>query len=95
MNSSGREPYSVLILPSARKELLNLPVKDAARVAAAVAQLAENPRPRQSVKLTGFPHDYRLRVGVYRALYVVNDGKRTVVIYRVGHRGEKALYHGR
>lgn len=95
MSSNGRGSYSVQILPSARKELLSLPPKDAARMAAAIARLAGDPRPRQSTKLVGFPSDYRIRVGSYRALYIINDRERRVVVYRIGHRGEKDIYRRR
>ncbi|MEE9219416.1 MAG: type II toxin-antitoxin system RelE/ParE family toxin [Acidobacteriota bacterium] len=37
-------------------------------------------------KLRGPVDGYRLRVGQYRILYVVDDGRRVVIIGRVGHR---------
>lgn len=86
MTSNGRESYSVQILPSARRELEDIPKKDAARVATAISRLASDSRPPQSRKLVGFPDDYRLRVGWYRVLYILNQEERSVVVYRVGHR---------
>ena len=49
--------------------------------------LEENPRPRGVQKLSG-REEYRLRVGDYRILYVIDDGNHTVTIVAVGHRHE-------
>ncbi|TSC71598.1 MAG: plasmid stabilization system [Parcubacteria group bacterium Gr01-1014_38] len=86
MISNGRGSYNVFILPSARRELEGLPHKDAGRIALAIASLVSNPRPPQSTKLVGYPHDYRLRSGRYRVLYIVQDQKKTITVYKVGHR---------
>lgn len=48
-------------------------------------RLALNPRPYQTKKLKDSPY-YRLRVGDYRILYLVDDTKRQVVIEEIGHR---------
>jgi mRNA interferase RelE/StbE len=58
-----------------------------ARVNAAIARLAENPQPFGSKKLTA-KEGYRLRVGDYRVLYRIDDGARTVTVYRVKSRGD-------
>jgi len=54
-------------------------------ITSAIAELAEEPRPRdcEKVKGTGF---LRIRVGNYRVIYGVNDARQEVLVVRVGHR---------
>lgn len=54
-----------------------------ARVSDAVRALATDPRPATSRQL-GMTDFHRLRVGVYRALYRVNDEESAVLIEHVG-----------
>lgn len=55
----------------------------------AVLRLADDPRPRQSVKLSGSM--YRLRVGSFRAIYAVFDRDQTVIVGKIARR-EKDTY---
>jgi mRNA interferase RelE/StbE len=55
------------------------------RVAAAIDDLAINPRPAGSVKLAG-RDDFRIRVGDYRIVYAVDDADDLVLIARIAHR---------
>ena len=48
--------------------------------------LAEDPFPRGARKLTGYDDVYRVRVGRYRILYSVSQGRLVIVILKVGHR---------
>jgi mRNA interferase RelE/StbE len=61
------------------------------RIAAAIDGLADDPRPRGSVKLAG-RNDYRVRVGDYRIVYAVDDDERLVLVARIAHRRE--VYRG-
>jgi mRNA interferase RelE/StbE len=45
-----------------------------------------DPRPRTAVKLIGEEGAYRIRVGDYRVVFLVNDGERIVEVIRVAHR---------
>ena len=76
--------YSVRILRGALKNISTLPKDYSRSVSEQIDRLAENPRPSGTKKLHG--GDYRLRVGVYRVLYAVDDEARTVTVYRVKHR---------
>jgi mRNA interferase RelE/StbE len=53
--------------------------------------LAENPRPQGSQKLSGRDR-YRIRQGVYRIVYSIEDDRLVVVVIKVGHR--KDVYRG-
>ena len=79
--------YEVRIVRSAEKELDNLPDTVCARLIKRIVSLEENPRPAGVKKLSG-REEYRLRVGVYRILYTVNDKNHTVNISAIGHRRE-------
>jgi mRNA interferase RelE/StbE len=77
--------YRLLIKPSAAKELEALPAKDRKRVVTKIRQLASDPRPGGTEKLSG-QDKYRLRQGNYRVLYAVDDSHSEVVIVKIGHR---------
>jgi mRNA interferase RelE/StbE len=48
--------------------------------------LKDDPIPRQSVKLSGAEHLYRIRVGEYRIVFGVDTARMKVVIHHVRHR---------
>ena len=78
---------SVFFKRSALKELEALPKKDLKRVLAAIEGLKDDPRPPQSKKLAA-AEKYRLRQGVYRILYTIEDDRLVVCVVRVAHRRE-------
>ena len=83
--------YKLLIKPSAAKEIEALPKKDRVRVVHRIQDLAQDPRPPGSEKLSG--HDkYRVRQGQYRIVYSVSDEETVVCVVKVGHR--KDIYRG-
>jgi mRNA interferase RelE/StbE len=52
-----------------------------------ILSLAEERRPSGSRKLSGSKEAlWRLRVGDYRVIYLVDDGVRLVDVRKVGHR---------
>ena len=57
------------------------------RIAAAVDELARDPRPPGAAKLAG-RDDYRIRVGDFRIVYAVDDDARQVLVARIAHRRE-------
>lgn len=79
--------YSLVIVPSARKELLALPKTIIARIDKSINNLSHTPRPHNSVKLRGVD-SYRIRVGDYRIIYDINNKLYQIIILAVGHRKE-------
>ncbi len=79
--------YTLLIKPSARKELEALRDPLLRRVDKAIVSLARNPRGQGATKLVGAGL-YRIRVGAYRVVYEIDDRKREVQVVSVGHRRE-------
>ncbi len=77
--------YEVRIVPSAEKEMNRLPSTVHARLSKRILSLEDNPRPRSVRKLSG-REEYRLRVGDYRILYIIDDRNHTVTIRAVAHR---------
>jgi mRNA interferase RelE/StbE len=77
--------YEVHFRKSVAKDLDPLPRKDVQRIVAAIQTLSDNPRPPQSIKLSG-SEKYRLRCGVYRVLYEIRDDVLIVCVVKVGHR---------
>ena len=77
--------YTVTLRATAEKELDGLPEKVADRIMDRLLALEENPRPAGCKKLKG-REAYRVRVGEYRALYLINDKAKEVIIESIGHR---------
>ena len=71
---------------STKKDLRHLPKQEVARILAAVEQLAEEPFPHGSQKLTNSERTFRIRLGDYRVVYEVYAASRIVEIQRVRHR---------
>jgi mRNA interferase RelE/StbE len=73
------------------RELRSLPKPYIRRILEVIESLANNPRPHGAEKTVG--HDlWKIRIGVYRLLYQINEPDRTVRTYRIGHRRD--VYHG-
>jgi mRNA interferase RelE/StbE len=79
--------YNVALKRSAEKELKALPQRDLKKVTDRLSALALQPRPHGCEKMSG-EERYRLRQGDWRIIYSIDDGERTVTIYRIGHRRE-------
>ena len=79
------EKYNILIKPSAAKELKKLPKKDIPRIVAKIESLANDPRPGGVEKLTSH-ENYRVRLGIYRIIYSIEDENLIVIVIKVGHR---------
>jgi mRNA interferase RelE/StbE len=84
--------YQVTFKASADKALDKLPKSLQARILQKATLLATNPRPSGSVKLTGASALWRLRIGDYRMVYLIDDQGKTVDIRIIAHRRE--VYRG-
>lgn len=78
--------YDLEIKKSAQKELDALDDALFDRVDRKILSLAENPRPTGCKKLRGFRDQWRLRVGEWRVVYLIDDAIKRVIITRVQHR---------
>jgi mRNA interferase RelE/StbE len=79
--------YSLLIKASAAKEIEAVGTKlDRQRIVERIRILARDPRLPGSEKLAGYADRYRVRQGQYRIVYFIDDERREVTIFKVGHR---------
>jgi mRNA interferase RelE/StbE len=62
-------PYELHIERHAEKDLNKLEKSLFIQIATRIKELAGNPHPQGSKKITGSQNDWRLRVGDYRILY--------------------------
>jgi mRNA interferase RelE/StbE len=83
----GVREYRVGIESSAAKALSRIARVDQARIVEAIAALAADPRPHGAAKLTG-TEGWRIRIGDYRVVYLIEDVVRIVTVTRIGHRRE-------
>ena len=82
----------VSIKRSAVKEIEAIPQKkERQRIIRRIGQLAEDPRPPGSKKLSG-NDKYRVRKGSFCIVYSIEDNELIVVVVKVGHR--KDVYRG-
>ena len=80
--------YSLEIKHSASYEIEELTTKkDRRLVVDRISKLAEDPRPVGPEKLSDNDR-YRVRQGLYRIIYEIDDTIRVVRIVKVGHRRE-------
>jgi mRNA interferase RelE/StbE len=83
--------YRVELRPAAARALRKLDKPVQQRIRGVLALLAEQPRPPASTPLVGRPA-WRVRTGVYRIIYTIDDGTLVVAVIALGHRRE--VYHG-
>ena len=80
-------PYVVHLKRSAEKELADLPREVHQRIIKRLLTLKANPRSPGAKKL-GNGEKYRIRVGDYRVLYIIDDALQKIEMSAVGHRRE-------
>jgi mRNA interferase RelE/StbE len=77
--------YKIYFRQSVEKDFRTIPKKDLKKVVARIELLAKDPRPPGCEKLTG-DEKYRIRQGLYRIIYSVQDKELTIWVVKVGHR---------
>jgi mRNA interferase RelE/StbE len=80
--------YSLEIKPSAQRELDALDDRLFLRIDRKILALANNPRPAGCKKLKGYKDQWRIRVGDWRVLYIINDAAKLASVTRIAHRRE-------
>jgi mRNA interferase RelE/StbE len=77
--------YTILVERYAQKQIMKLDKKYIPIIKAAIANLADNPRPNGYKKLKG-EDAYRIRIGDYRIIYEIDDEIILITVISVGHR---------
>lgn len=80
--------YSILLAPSAERQLKALTEPVQKRIVKRLRTLKENPRPQGVKKLAGEEDLYRIREGDYRIIYTIQDKQLTVLVVKIGDRKE-------
>ena len=80
--------YPLDIKQSAQKELDALDDTLFTRIDRKILALADNPRPVGCKKLQGYKDQWRIRIGDYRVIYVIDNATKTVTVTHVAHRRE-------
>ena len=80
--------YTIEYAPTAGRELDKIKdVRVFAPIKRAIAALVENPRPPGCLKMAGPGDEWRIRVGDWRVVYRIDDGRVVVIVVRVAPRG--------
>ncbi|WP_103333910.1 type II toxin-antitoxin system RelE family toxin [Pseudotabrizicola formosa] len=80
--------YRVELSPRALKDLRRMTDRRLHdRLTEAIATLADNPRPAGCLKLVGAVDQWRVRVGDWRIVYRIEDGRLVVLVVTVAPRG--------
>jgi mRNA interferase RelE/StbE len=79
--------YSLAFKKSVAKDLRNIPNKDVHRILQRIDTLCENPRAEGCVKLSS-QEKYRVRQGVYRIIYEIQDHKLIILVVKITHRSQ-------
>ncbi len=80
--------YSLEIKQSAQKELDALDETLFTRIDRKILALADNPRPSGCKKLKGYKDQWRIRLGDWRVLYIIDDAAKLISVTRIAHRRE-------
>ena len=77
--------YRLTFKKSVTKDFRSIPQQDIARILERIETLADDPRPVGSEKLSG-QERFRVRQGVYRIVYEIQDAELVIIVVKVGHR---------
>jgi mRNA interferase RelE/StbE len=77
---------------SARRHLEKIHPEFRRRIETAIATLVDDPRPASAKRLVGKTEYWRIRVGSYRVVYMVEDDRLVILVLALGHRRE--VYRG-
>jgi mRNA interferase RelE/StbE len=77
--------YRLVFKQSVAKDLRSIPNEDVARILKRVEILAADPHPAGSEKLSSQDR-YRVRQGVYRIIYAVDNEEMIVLVVKISHR---------
>ena len=79
--------YNLLFKKSVAKDLRKIPNKDVKRILSCINTLCENPRAEGCIKLSG-QECYRVRQGLYRIVYEIQDSELIIMVVTVAHRSD-------
>ena len=78
--------YRIEVSATAERQLRKLESGNRTLVVEAIRELRWNPRPRGCRKLRGYDDVFRIRKGVFRIIYSIEQGRLLIIILKIGHR---------
>lgn len=81
------EEYKIFFKKSVEKDFKFIPQAYLSKILKRIDDLKSEPRPNGSEKLTGLDL-YRIRQGIFRIVYSIQENELTIWIVRVAHRKE-------
>lgn len=84
--------YDIFIRKQAQNDFNKLSATNFNAIKNVISELEEEPRPRGVKKLATY-NLWRIRIGVFRIVYSIDDGTKTVTIVRVAKRSEQTYKH--
>lgn len=78
--------YAIEFSRRANRQLEALPRQAQQQIQRRIDALADDPRPRGTVKMGGREGQYRIRTGDYRVIYQVKDDVLLVLVIDIGNR---------
>ncbi|PYS99388.1 MAG: type II toxin-antitoxin system mRNA interferase toxin, RelE/StbE family [Acidobacteria bacterium] len=79
--------YEIVFKRSVYKDLKTIPKSDVVHILKRIDSLADDPRGPGCEKLSGL-EKYRVRQGVYRIVYEIEDNRLIVTVVKTAHRGK-------
>ena len=80
--------YDVTVHRRALKRMRTIHPKHREQILKRLHSLSDTPRPQDCIKLKTPLEGYRITVGEYRVLYLIDDDQQSVYVYLVIQRGE-------
>jgi mRNA interferase RelE/StbE len=80
--------YNIIFKKSVEKDLRSIDRIQIPKILSAIESLSDNPIPIGSRKLVGSDKTYRIRIGDYRVIYIIEHDSSSITIQRIAHRKE-------
>ena len=78
--------FSLIARRQVQKDLASIDRRYRDKIIQSIEQLAQEPYPQGSRKILSTEMTYRIRVGDYRIIYMIDDKNRQITIQYVRHR---------
>lgn len=75
--------YKMFVKKSVLKDIRKIPTAFLSKIESVISNLAETPLPSGVKKVQGYSDYYRIRVGMYRVVYRVQEEIEIVTIFKV------------
>ena len=82
------QSFSIEWKASAKKELKKIDRIEIPKILKEIDELSKEPYPTNHKKILGTEHIFRIKIGNYRVIYLVENQKLIIEIIRVRHRKE-------